>query len=98
MISHIRARCLLGRVRSEEHTSELQSPCNLVCRLLLEKKKNISSRVSLSSVYCIVYSSNVLHPFLSNNSWYLLLLVRYYLLVYFSLLLSYQSQYADSLH
>src|SRR5256885_7207322 len=26
------------RVRSEEHTSELQSPCNLVCRLLLEKK------------------------------------------------------------
>src|SRR2546426_7583895 len=30
--------------RSEEHTSELQSPCNLVCRLLLEKKKkNINS-------------------------------------------------------
>src|SRR5256885_914340 len=28
--------------RSEEHTSELQSPCNLVCRLLLEKKKQIS--------------------------------------------------------
>src|SRR5256885_5621486 len=28
--------------RSEEHTSELQSPCNLVCRLLLEKKKIIS--------------------------------------------------------
>src|SRR5256885_7114427 len=27
------------RDRSEEHTSELQSPCNLVCRLLLEKKK-----------------------------------------------------------
>src|SRR5256885_7230348 len=36
------ARCgALGRRldRSEEHTSELQSPCNLVCRLLLEKKK-----------------------------------------------------------
>src|SRR5256885_14807431 len=33
--AHIRA---WGR-RSEEHTSELQSPCNLVCRLLLEKKK-----------------------------------------------------------
>src|SRR3989454_8372624 len=30
------------RVRSEEHTSELQSPCNLVCRLLLEKKKDKS--------------------------------------------------------
>src|SRR5256885_5687218 len=29
--------------RSEEHTSELQSPCNLVCRLLLEKKKIKSS-------------------------------------------------------
>src|SRR5256885_13064954 len=29
--------------RSEEHTSELQSPCNLVCRLLLEKKKRIST-------------------------------------------------------
>src|SRR5256885_13236583 len=28
-------------MRSEEHTSELQSPCNLVCRLLLEKKKMI---------------------------------------------------------
>src|SRR5256885_10709447 len=28
-----------GARRSEEHTSELQSPCNLVCRLLLEKKK-----------------------------------------------------------
>src|SRR5688500_19601455 len=29
-----------GVERSEEHTSELQSPCNLVCRLLLEKKKH----------------------------------------------------------
>src|SRR5688500_19682850 len=32
-----------GLPRSEEHTSELQSPCNLVCRLLLEKKKNKDS-------------------------------------------------------
>src|SRR5256885_13029442 len=30
--------------RSEEHTSELQSPCNIVCRLLLEKKKKTSRR------------------------------------------------------
>src|SRR5256885_8982425 len=30
--------------RSEEHTSELQSPCNLVCRLLLEKKKTPTTR------------------------------------------------------
>src|SRR5256885_12639662 len=29
----------MAHARSEEHTSELQSPCNLVCRLLLEKKK-----------------------------------------------------------
>src|SRR2546426_7417764 len=34
------AFAVLGFQRSEEHTSELQSPCNLVCRLLLEKKKN----------------------------------------------------------
>src|SRR2546426_3177276 len=36
--------------RSEEHTSELQSPCNLVCRLLLEKKIDniLTSRLSLS--------------------------------------------------
>src|SRR5256885_7481884 len=33
-------RQLAKSIRSEEHTSELQSPCNLVCRLLLEKKKN----------------------------------------------------------
>src|SRR5256885_9379706 len=32
--------------RSEEHTSELQSPCNLVCRLLLEKKKTNDSPVA----------------------------------------------------
>src|SRR5256885_3860648 len=31
-------------LRSEEHTSELQSPCNLVCRLLLEKKKRRITR------------------------------------------------------
>src|SRR5256885_11191021 len=37
--------------RSEEHTSELQSPCNLVCRLLLEKKKIITHRIIL--VYLI---------------------------------------------
>src|SRR2546426_3063008 len=33
--------------RSEEHTSELQSPCNLVCRLLLEKKKKTEDTVRL---------------------------------------------------
>src|SRR5256885_9169652 len=34
--------------RSEEHTSELQSPCNLVCRLLLEKKKKTYNHHSMS--------------------------------------------------
>src|SRR5256885_5828472 len=33
-------------VRSEEHTSELQSPCNLVCRLLLEKKKKKTQSIN----------------------------------------------------
>src|SRR2546426_5013738 len=37
--SHLRR----NRNRSEEHTSELQSPCNLVCRLLLEKKKTTTN-------------------------------------------------------
>src|SRR5256885_757563 len=36
---NVRPETAFGRERSEEHTSELQSPCNLVCRLLLEKKK-----------------------------------------------------------
>src|SRR5256885_11486966 len=36
-------RTFVDDTRSEEHTSELQSPCNLVCRLLLEKKKKKST-------------------------------------------------------
>src|SRR2546426_7520819 len=46
--------------RSEEHTSELQSPCNLVCRLLLEKKKNNEITTTLSEYvakYCTQRSS-----------------------------------------
>src|SRR5256885_8131885 len=40
--------------RSEEHTSELQSPCNLVCRLLLEKKKKIknNNKITLITMKC----------------------------------------------
>src|SRR5256885_5471143 len=37
-------------LRSEEHTSELQSPCNLVCRLLLEKKKKITQLILIHLV------------------------------------------------
>src|SRR5690348_18126783 len=40
----------LRRARSEEHTSELQSPVHLVCRLLLEKKKNKKSCLQLLSL------------------------------------------------
>src|SRR5688500_19268847 len=43
----------VARPRSEEHTSELQSPCNLVCRLLLEKKKN-------GNTISVIYIINVL--------------------------------------
>src|SRR5256885_10025632 len=51
LVSHLTKSSRLGDrsthivnpvLRSEEHTSELQSPCNLVCRLLLEKKKTRS--------------------------------------------------------
>src|SRR5256885_11975984 len=41
--------------RSEEHTSELQSPCNLVCRLLLEKKKE-----DVSLIWPSLFSSAIL--------------------------------------
>src|SRR5256885_12334463 len=40
--------------RSEEHTSELQSPCNLVCRLLLEKKIKIHVYVVLRTDACLI--------------------------------------------
>src|SRR5256885_8162342 len=44
-----------GPGRSEEHTSELQSPCNLVCRLLLEKKK---SKLRGASIWrCQIHNS-----------------------------------------
>src|SRR5256885_6470840 len=53
-----------GPGRSEEHTSELQSPCNLVCRLLLEKKK-IHPRSPFSSLSHSVL--NVPHDRLSHR-------------------------------
>src|SRR5256885_13064389 len=52
---HVGARFTIARVerrRSEEHTSELQSPCNLVCRLLLEKKKTSRFHVVPNTVCC----------------------------------------------
>src|SRR5256885_3783814 len=50
-------------IRSEEHTSELQSPCNLVCRLLLEKKKNTSSQKSTAQHH---NSKQTTFPLLKN--------------------------------
>src|SRR2546430_10137387 len=43
------AFCAAITVRSEEHTSELQSQSNLVCRLLLEKKKKTASNITTSA-------------------------------------------------
>src|SRR2546426_8304090 len=50
----VRVAVAVSAARSEEHTSELQSPCNLVCRLLLEKKKKKRKTKSLvqKSVHC----------------------------------------------
>src|SRR3989454_2262231 len=42
MQQHTEIGLFRRKPRSEEHTSELQSPCNLVCRLLLEKKKKLT--------------------------------------------------------
>src|SRR5256886_3819898 len=50
----------LPRLRSEEHTSELQSQSNLVCRLLLEKKKHTSVRASV--VYRSVHTLSCQSP------------------------------------
>src|SRR5256885_8842031 len=49
----IAARLGPEAMRSEEHTSELQSPCNLVCRLLLEKKK---TKTTKHAIYALHYS------------------------------------------
>src|SRR5256885_10298262 len=46
--------------RSEEHTSELQSPCNLVCRLLLEKKKKYLSQ-TVCTYHSTCYARLVVH-------------------------------------
>src|SRR5256885_9401954 len=47
--------------RSEEHTSELQSPCNLVCRLLLEKKKKHNTTFSSPARQHMTFYTRALH-------------------------------------
>src|SRR5256885_9891497 len=49
--------------RSEEHTSELQSPCNLVCRLLLEKKKN---ELLLTPSFTLLYVRILRHSIVTS--------------------------------
>src|SRR5256885_9189632 len=64
------ARCRCGALptgsRSEEHTSELQSPCNLVCRLLLEKKKRIHNN-SVQITHSRASSHTALHHDLDRD-------------------------------
>src|SRR2546426_7187524 len=58
------AKRIVHEARSEEHTSELQSPCNLVCRLLLEKKSNNIVEVPVEIAYLastIVYLFGIVH-------------------------------------
>src|SRR6266571_6991866 len=56
MSAHVASACQSGG-RSEEHTSELQSHVNIVCRLLLEKKKNFSQDVSTRTGFVVVRTS-----------------------------------------
>src|SRR5256885_13017197 len=59
LFEKMRAR-ILEQPRSEEHTSELQSPCNLVCRLLLEKKKLNHYKLSLLKAQRIIHRGETL--------------------------------------
>src|SRR5256885_10568346 len=54
--------------RSEEHTSELQSPCNLVCRLLLEKKKKTMTQPPVDTH---TFSDTHAHPHANRTPLYL---------------------------
>src|SRR5256885_7552480 len=59
-------------LRSEEHTSELQSPCNLVCRLLLEKKKKhqylLIKKQVVPSLRCLSHNIRGLRPYHTSSS------------------------------
>src|SRR5256885_6851244 len=79
-------------MRSEEHTSELQSPCNLVCRLLLEKKKNnIEKRIEV----VIDVMIQIIDAFIAGD-FASLALGRYNALIICHLFLVYQSLTTDA--
>src|SRR5256885_3774571 len=65
-------------LRSEEHTSELQSPCNLVCRLLLEKKKNTLLTNFATTYRSCFYTSFITDLLDSTNYTFELRLLRAY--------------------
>src|SRR2546428_10383614 len=58
----------IGTMRSEEHTSELQSRSDLVCRLLLEKKKSSMTSVVIITLIYIVPSFNAIVPHYTGQS------------------------------
>src|SRR5256885_2528610 len=64
--------CRRNGPRSEEHTSELQSPCNLVCRLLLEKKKTNHYTLTDSRVTHDTLTSGVVVNFLPGSYFYII--------------------------
>src|SRR5256885_11140911 len=62
--------CRCACSRSEEHTSELQSPCNLVCRLLLEKKKNSKQPPSPSPLrICSTLTALTYYVLITHVEW-----------------------------
>src|SRR5260363_342111 len=73
-------RCCPMCLRSEEHTSELQSPDHLVCRLLLEKKKNTNKRRTASgfSFPCLLFSVRPCMQWSKNvdNYFFFFLMIR----------------------
>src|SRR2546426_7179163 len=58
---------LRAAIRSEEHTSELQSPCNLVCRLLLEKKKQRAGNDNHGDLLAPAYGGDTSHRHLDAS-------------------------------
>src|SRR5256885_2403646 len=59
-----------GSPRSEEHTSELQSPCNLVCRLLLEKKKTAEVLTKRSAIDLLLTRIDLFATFVSRTTYH----------------------------
>src|SRR5258708_30735434 len=57
----VHGRTEVGRQRSEEHTSELQSPDHLVCRLLLEKKKKNNRNHTIVRICCYCSRTELLY-------------------------------------